>query len=303
MTSPSTPTPYGVVFADYLDVTCSPEHSFVDDLRDFCDLHCWPVAYSDDSTDSVRITVGLGVLSVDVRPRFHRARASGAVLAALRDSGVFDEYLSLLGSVPHKVTRLDCAIDFPQDAPDILRSLERRYPNDRCKVSRKEQKVTRLYSRRSSDNQLTGTWYVGHRKTGSRVLARVYDKQYQMAEVHDVQIPPTTRYELEFRKDQGATLRDAAMPSSIFYQYASPALLDRPEGVPEWSKTAEPWVGPPVDTDLTLEVFKRRLESSPELDRIRALIDRLGPEAETIALRVLEQRLGISGKADLDIAS
>lgn len=279
------------VFTDWLDVTYSPDNSPVDDLRLWLDSQLFPIRYADDC--SVLVDVGNGVLAFQIKPRFHRVSASGSVLSHLRDLGIFEEYLSLLGTCPHKVTRLDAARDYYVDAPVFLRSLEKRYPADRVNLQRKALKVTRMYSSRDSDGQLTGTWYAGHRSS-ARVTARVYDKQAEALAKRDEVLPATTRVELTFRKDHGCTLRDAAMPYSLYHEFASPALVPKPSDAPEWVPHGEPWVSAPVDPALPYEVFKRRLETSPELARLVELADRFGPEGRKLVLRTFESRLARS---------
>lgn len=275
------------VFCDWLDVTCSPDASFIADVRRFCDVNLWPVAYSDD--ERVLIAVGDGKLSLDVKKRYHRASASGAVLALLREFDLLKPFLALLGSVPHRVTRLDAAVDVAVDGPVVLRSLEARYPTDRVALTRKALKVTRMYSARESDGQLTGTWYVGHRSS-ARVTARVYDKQAEILERTGLDSPPLTRYELTFKKDLGCTLRDCLMPASLFYQFASGPLLAPPEPVPEWvpNKDAD-WSAVPVDLALPYELFCKRVEYSPEIARLAELAAEMGPMAKPVLLRAFER--------------
>lgn len=283
------------VFCDWLDVTCSPEASFLASVRDFCDRNFWPVAYQD--ADRVSISVGDGKLTLDTKKRFHRASASGAVLAVLRSSGLLEQYLALLGSVSHRVTRLDAAKDLPVDAPVVLRALESRYPLDDVSLSRKSLRVSRLYSARPSDGQLTGTWYVGHR-SHARVTARVYDKQAEVLARTGLDYPPTTRYELTFRKDLGCTLRDCLMPASLFYQYASGALLERPDGVSDWEPNKDSdWASVAVDTALPYELFCRRVELSPEIARLAELAAQFGEVGRPVLVRAftraLNEQLGL----------
>ena len=285
------------VFCDWLDVTCSPDASFISAVRRFCDVNLWPVAYADD--ERVLIAVGDGKLSLDVKKRYHRASASGAVLALLREFGLLKPFLALLGSVPHRVTRLDAAVDVAVDAPVVLRSLEARYPTDRVALSRKTLGVVRMYSARDSDGQQTGTWYVGHR-SAARVTARVYDKQAEILARTGLDSPPLTRYELTFKKDLGCTLRDCLMPASLFYQYASGSLLAPPRPVPEWvpDKDAD-WSAVPVDLALPYEVFCKRVEYSPEIARLAELAAEMGPMAKPVLLRAFEravnEQLALSG--------
>lgn len=276
------------VFCDWLDVTCSPDDSFISRLHDFLDSLGCPVAFTDN--DRTVVEVGSGKLILDEKKRFHRASASGMALSHLRIAGAFEQYLSLLSEVPHNVTRLDAALDVGTDAPSILRSLEARYPTDFVSLSRKSLRVTRFYSARTSDGQLTGTWYVGHRSRG-RVTARVYDKQAEILHNQGIESSPRTRYELTFRKDLGCTLRDAFMPASLFYQYASPTLLDAPEGVPDWEPNASfEWKSSPSDL-LPFELFARRVETSPELARLAELSARFGETGRSTLLRVFTEQL------------
>lgn len=286
-------SPRSDVFCDWLDVTCSPDESFVQRVSDFLDSLMCPVAFSDDRC--VSFQVGDGVLRLEAKHRFHRASASGGVIAYFRAAGVFERYLSILSEVPHNVSRLDAAVDLHTDAPGVLRQLECRYPADLVKLTRKALRVTRLYSARLSDGQQTGTWYVGHRSDG-KVTARVYDKQAQMLDTKGLETPPRTRVEMTFRKEVGCTLRDAAMPTSLFYQYATPAIVDSPPDISPWEPNqAYAWESVPADL-LPYEVFVRRLESSPELSHLIQLADRFGEEGRATVLRAFSTRLAQQSK-------
>ena len=276
-------------FCDWLDVTCSPESSFLADLRRFCDVNAWPVAYADD--ERIMIAVGDGKLVLDVKDRYHRASASGSVLAYLRCTGLLEQYLALLATVPHRVTRLDAAVDAPVDAPRVLRALESRYPCDNVPLTRKASRVTRMYSARESDGQVTGTWYVGHRSS-ARVTARVYDKQAEILHRTGLDSPPLTRYELTFKKDLGCTLRDCLMPASLFYQYAADTLLPRPRGLPDWTSNNDAdWSAVPVDLALPYDLFRRRVEYSPEIERLAQLAATFGDKGRPALIRAFTRSL------------
>lgn len=276
-------------FCDWLDVTCSPESSFLDGLRLFCDMNLWPVGYADP--ERVVIVVGEGKLVLDIKKRYHRASASGSVVEFLRNSGLLERYLALLATVPHRVTRLDVAVDAPVDAPSVLRSLEARYPMDTVALSRKAMRVTRMYSARESDGQVTGTWYVGHR-SNARVTARVYDKQAEVLARTGLDSPPRTRYELTFKKDLGCTLRDCLMPSSLFYEYASGTLLEAPKGVKPWVPNKDSdWSSVPVDSALPYDVFRQRVERSPEIARLVELAADFGPQGMPVLIRAFTRGL------------
>lgn len=276
------------VFCDWLDVTYRPEHSPVDSVRLWLDGLLCPVRYSDDW--STLVDVGAGVLAIQTKPRFHRVSASGAVLAHLRSLGLFETYLDILGSSAHRVTRLDAARDYYTDAPPFLRALESRYPDDRVHLQRKSLTVTRLYSARASDGAQTGTWYVGHR-SNARVTCRVYDKQAEVLFRQGLTVPPTTRVEFTFRKDHGCTLRDAAMPYSLYHEYSAPGIVPKPSDALPWEPHGEGWESRPVDTTLPYQVFRRRVELSPELQRLAELAATFGPEGRDHLLRVFQSRV------------
>ena len=281
-------SPISEPFADWLDVTFPPESGVLDHVHMFFDALLCPVAW--ESEDRVCIDAEGGKVFLDRSKRFCRVSVSGGVLKFLRSVGQFHDLLSVMGSEPHKVTRLDVACDYAVDTPRVLDWLDTKYPDDRVQLQRKAIKVTRLLSRRE-DGELTGTWYAGHR-SNARVTARVYDKQHEALEQRGETLPPRTRVELTFRKDHGCTLRDAAMPVSLYYQFASPALVERPVDAPEWVSHAEGWEGTPPDTKLPYEVFKRRLETSPELARLAELANQMGPGARALLIRAFTDRLG-----------
>jgi len=276
------------IFCDYLTVTCHPDSSFVPALSEWL-TGGYPVRFSQDGVTVWNVGSGKIDICEDLSGRFHKAGASGRALHELRRLGEFDDYLSFLGSVPHRVTRLDAALDVDVDAPVILRQLERRYPDDLVCLTRKSVKVTRMYSTRS-DGQLSGTWYVGH-KSRARVTARVYDKTLETFEREGAVIPPTTRYELTFGRDHGCTLRDAYMPKSLFYEYASPKLVDRPPDHVAWVPQGDGWESDPVDREITFEVFLRRVENSPELVALERMASALGPEGVELYLSTVRRRM------------
>ena len=277
-------------FCDYLDVTFSPDDSPVFCLRDWLDTHCFPICFADDTSCNTDVTIGSGILRIQEKKRFHRVSASGSVLSHLRSIGRFEEYLSLLAICPHKVTRLDAARDYAVDGPVFLEALRKRYPDDMVLLQRKAVRVTWFTSCRASDGLRTGTWYAGHRSS-ARVTARVYDKQAEALDNRGEHLPPRTRVEFTFRKDHGCTLRDAAMPYSLFHQYASPAIVPRPDDAADWVAHGEGWEPLPMAPAMPFALYKRRLETSPEIARLAELARRFGPEGEALALRTFQNAL------------
>jgi hypothetical protein len=88
------------------------------------------------------------------------------------------------------------------------------------------------------------------------------------------------------------------MPASLFYQYASGTLLERPEGVPAWvpDKDAD-WSSVSVDVALPYEVFCRRVETSPEIARLAELAAGFGDVGRPVLIRAftraLNEQLGL----------
>lgn len=276
------------VFCDWLDVTCSPTDSFADSLVDWLAIQGFPVSDFGDRVSSYR--VGSGTLRLEKRHNFHRASASGSVVAELRNHGLFRDYVNLLGSVGHKVTRLDVSVDAAVDAPQVLSDLCSVYAEGSFSFGRKALRTKTIFERRESDNRLTGTWYAGHR-SAARVTGRVYDKQHERLQ-HGIITPPITRYELTFRKDYGCSLWDVLMPHSLFYSHSS-GLLDAPlDGYDDWfSKGLVPWESEPVDTDLTMERFTKRVRYSPDMAHLAALAARFGSTGKDVVMREFEKCL------------
>ncbi len=283
------------VFCDWLDVTSNPNDSFIATVASFMAFHCYPVAFVKDSGRSsvTGYSVGSGVLVLETSKYFHRASASGSCISALREAGTFRDYVNVLGSVGHNVTRLDAAVDLYTDCPPFLRCLEEKYPDDHFSFGRKSLRVTRLYSARESDLALTGTWYAGHRSS-ARVVARVYDKQAEAMDKRSEVLPPTTRIELTFRKDYNCSLYDVLMPESLFYTHTKDKLLNLPDGkeVPAWSpKGLVPWVSESKNYELTLERFDIRVSHSPELLKLAELGSQFGDGGKAVVLRHFERML------------
>ncbi|MDV5249682.1 hypothetical protein [Shewanella xiamenensis] len=282
--------PRSNAFCDWLTVTCSPDRSFAANLVAFLDYHSVPVSFTKDKTTGYQLGNGSLLLTKD--KKFHCASASGATLGWLRENSLFRDYLNVLGEVPHNVTRLDASVDVAIDAPIVLRHLESLYPTDYFNFGRKALRISRLYSARPSDGQLTGTWYIGQRSK-ARVYGKVYDKQHEAFEKRGEVIPPTTRFELTFCKDYNCSLYDALMPESLFYAHASPKLLDLPahKVLPWANEGANPWRSEPRDYALTLELFDKRVYSSPELLHIAELAANYGPVGKAVVMRHFERLL------------
>lgn len=215
----------GKVFCDWLDVTFSPSES-LDWLQ--------PLLTSAGAIDhgGTFTFSGGGVIKHQTNTRWQRVSISGSALSALRDYGLFDDLLRSISQHPYKVTRIDAALDLGVDAAPVVRGLWERYQSEPLRLNLWNAVLPRRYEGFRFDGVVSGTFYAGSRKV-NKISARVYDKQHEVYDRHKYDCGSRLRYELTVKTDQ-VTLRDVSDPASLFWHYASPALLDRPPGVPDW---------------------------------------------------------------------
>ena len=282
----STSVEAGSVFCDWLDVTTPPAEEYR--LRSelvpmLCAAGCEKV-----NDDLLRFNGG--TVKFIANSKWFKVGLSGQVIALLRMSRLWESLLSVIGEGPHRVTRVDAAVDLPLDGADAIQELQAAYPRGEVRLSQRPVRVSELLSTRQ-DGRKTGTWYVGHRGK-TEVTCRVYDKANEALEKRGELMPPTTRCELTVCKGVSPTLRDAAQPERLFWHYMSPAVLRRPEGVPEWdSGWGEGWTMERVEI-LPAGRLKRRIEESPELAALIELADAIGPGGRDYALRLIRDKFG-----------
>ena len=284
------------VFCDGFAVTYSPDDSPRDDLAAFVQSIGFDLAKgSGPDLDLWRGPSG-GLVRFDAGARHHRVAVSGKGLAHIRGWQSFHALLTLLSETNHRVTLIDAALDLPIDAPPVLTALRKRFPSS-APLTRKSIETWWLMGSRE-DGQETGTFYVGKRGK-SKVQARVYDKQHELLKEQRIETGPTTRYEISVRGKLGPTLRDVALPASMFWHFASPALLQAPSGVEPWEsgrgggwtherRSGTPW-----------EALKLRIDSSPDLGALIQLADTLGASGREEMLRLIARRLGIASPASV----
>lgn len=276
------------IICDWLDVTFSPSEA------------PWPsvnrllldAGFDAESADRSTFVYRLGRATVMFGPSRGALRASfsGSACAALRDHGTWSDLLSELSSVPHRVTRVDAALDLSVDGADLVDLMRKRYASGAVNLGRKAVRTSVVLSVRP-DGRETGTWYAG-RLTKARYTARVYDKAWEALDKRGELLPPRARVEVTAKGgDSGATLRDAAEPAALFWHLASPALLDAPKGIPLWTPNRDlGWVAPAKHFDPAA-LLKRRVESSALLDALAVLADDLGPNGRDYLLGLLEKRI------------
>ena len=274
----------GTAFCDWLDVTTPPgeEYRVRSELGP---LLCG--AGFDKITDDLYRFNG-GSVKLQGNTRFFKLGFSGQSVALLRMSRLWESVLFLIGEGPHRVTRVDAAVDLPMDGADALEQLQASYPRGQVRLSQRPVEITEL-SKVRSDGRRTGTWYAGHRGQ-SEISCRVYDKAQEALDKRGELMPPRTRCELTVGKGAKPTLRDAAEPERLFWHYMSPAILRRPEGVPDWSSGwGEGWIMHRTEL-LPAMRLKRRIEESGELAALIELAESIGTDGPDYALRLIRER-------------
>lgn len=277
------------IFCDWLDVTFSPDCApFPSVNRLLLDA-----GFDAETSDRVSYTYrhGRAVVVFGSTRGTMRVSVSGSACALLRSIGRWDDLLSELSSVPHRVTRVDAALDLPMDGADLVDLMRRRFADGSVNLTRKAVTTSTFLAVRPSDGRETGTWYAG-RRSRARFTARVYDKAWEALEKRGEKMPPTARVEVTAAGgDSGATLRDAALPAGLFWHIAAPSLLDAPEGTPVWNPNQDlGWVAPTREFDPAA-LLRRRVESLGMLDALAAVADELGPEGRNYLLSLIEERL------------
>lgn len=283
------------IVCDWLDVTYSPDCApFPAVNRLLLDL-----GFDAESADRTSFTYRHGRAVVLFGPSRGTLRVSlsGSACAHLRACGRWDELLGELSSVPHRVTRLDAALDLPMDGADLVALMRQRHSSGSVNLTRKSVSTSTFLAVRPSDGRETGTWYAG-RRSRARFTARVYDKAWEAQQKRGELMPPTARVEVTAAGgDSGATLRDAALPAAMFWHIAAPSLLDAPEGVPVWVPNQDlGWSAAPRDFDPAA-LLRRRVESFAMLDALALVADDLGPMGRDYLLALIKARLESPGSS------
>lgn len=221
--------------------------------------------------------------------------ASGAVVAALRAARVYGDFLRLLGSEPHRLTRLDVALDVASHAPPLLQALYGRAARGEVSLTRKTLDPGRhvfRYMGPGPDGEDTGTVYLGARS--AEVKARVYDKRWERICRGNDDPGPWFRAELTVTGKVGASLKDAWEPAPIFWHFMETALqgiVERPRDVPRWNPCSEGFSLPPRPVRDPVRVLRRRLEQSRDLRDVCCLAHEVSG-GSVLVYRQLE-RLGL----------
>jgi hypothetical protein len=225
--------------------------------------------------------------------------ASGQACAQLRSCGLWGEYLASISAVCHRVTTLHATLEIDADAPPVLAEVLSRAHQGAISISRKAvppSHVQQIFSP-GLDGRVTGTVYLGG--PNADVRAVVYDKREERWRKTERDVGPLLRYEMRLKSGCRVTLRDAFAPVEVFYHYASPALVARPEGVPDWSPKAEGYMLPKRQEFTPWQLIDRKLEFSPDVRRLVELARECGPHGVDLLCsrikRMVESRDGALG--------
>lgn len=278
-------------FCDWLDVTFHPDNDPISDLSAWLlslGFFCDSSRQTDKGNSSVWISPDLsGVLKLDSAKQYSRVSASGGITRYFRDLGLFLEFCSFLASVPHRVSRLDAALDFVADGADVISDFQRALDGrDTFPLYRNSVSVKYFLGTRPSDGRVTGTVYFGYRSR-SRITARVYDKQFEALERRGEVIPSLVRFEATRR--EGATLRDACSPVSLFWDVFG-SIIEPPPDIPEWVSADMSPKFPPRPDVLPYQVLRRGVEMDAHLKRLIEVADAM-PNGRLVLLQLLSSQI------------
>lgn len=288
-------------FCDWLDVTFHPDNDPISELSAWLlslGFHCEKSKSTERGLSSVWITPNLsGVLKVDVTKQYSRVSSSGKVVRYFSDAGLFLDFCSFLSSVPHRVSRLDAALDFMADGANVISEFQLALGGrDSFPLYRNSVSVKYFLGTRPRDSRVTGTVYFGYRSR-SRITARVYDKQFEALECRGEHIPPTVRFEATRR--EGATLRDACSPVSLFWDVFG-SIIEPPPDVPDWVSVDMSPKFPPKPDVLPYQVLRSGVENDPHLKRLLEVADSM-PNGRLVLLQLLSSQ--VLGSSNSSIAA
>jgi hypothetical protein len=267
------------VFCDWLDVTFSPEaFDYTEFCMSVCNLYPHIAEKPHKDHDSHLLLIGGGTLLVSFKKTFIRMSFSGGALSELRETNCYLPFLGWLSDYPHRVTRIDVSMDKAKSGGHVVADLWNRY---REGVSIGQRSLsTSTITAVDDRNRTTGTFYAGYRSKATRTF-KVYDKRWELFSKRGVMIDDRTRYEFTMRGGKSSThakpsLRDAALPESLFWDMASP-ILKAPKDVSPWIDTSmTPWTFERPESLTVWQKLCALLESSPDIARVNAYALELG---------------------------
>lgn len=313
-------TRFNEVFCDWLDITFN---ELMVSIPEFISLLLEYGFYSKfDSLETSRYVLDSpslrgsdhlsGVVNLSNTRGVVRLSLSGGAMEFLRLSGELNNFLGDISDFPHFITRLDAALDRVESGSSMIHRFKSLYPES-CKLTRKSVRTTFLTSQ-CPDGKQSGTFYVGHRGSGSLVYSRVYDKTLERMKdilkkptsfaVNHYLSNPVCRYEITVKGKRGdkrktPCLRDVSDPTSVFWNFASPALLKAPDGVSDWVPCSEAFAVPRKPERTAYEDLERFLSDSPLFTDLAYLASRANVSDKSLT-RKINEILGVARKVTGD---
>lgn len=291
-------------FSDYCNVTF-PESEFAD-----AEPRILEVVYASGGSCEFpgRLRVGdCGTVKHGKKFGVGWVSASGAALSAFRGAGLFRDFLASIAMSAHRVTTLHATFDVAEDGPRAVHRVYRRALRGGLHLTKKAipaSQVRRVLRAGYVDGRQTGTVYLGNRRRD--VSAKVYDKRNQLLDVvagehgADAQVialndpGPLTRYELQFGRHVGVTLRDVENPAALFWHHAG-ALLPRPADAEAWVAHSEGFTMPERSEVNYVRQLELLLENSADIHRACALADKISEREGRAWLASKIRRLQLPG--------
>lgn len=286
-----------VPFADFLSLTTSPE-SAPDVVAGVLPvLEAAGGHYEANDEHRAILRVADGTVLLQKRFGVFQCSASGDAIRALRSTSLWGEYLAAFVAIPHRVTRLDSTLELDVDAPNVIRSVWRQASRGRIALTHKRVPAANCSKHIAVglDGRETGTVYVGTPQ--AEVRAVVYDKRQEIFVRTGADVGPRLRYEIRCKSGIGACLADAHSPTALFWHYAAPGLIDRPEGVQAWKPHGEGFEMPERVEFTPYQLMDRKLEASPDVRRLLELAESMGPLGIDFLCQKLRRMAAWSGDA------
>lgn len=277
-------------FCDWLTTTRPPE--VWPDLLALLQPYFDGVGLSQDYADA---TTGVyrtmsGSVRQYTKHGVHVLSISGGVCALFRTMGLWGSVLANIGSLPHRCTMTHLTLELPEHGPSHVLTAKRRCQAQQIQLTRKALGPQDWRALLSLDarGQETGTVYMGTKQAD--VQAVVYDKRHEREGKGFIVDEDLVRYELRIRSGVGATLRDAWEPAPLFWHYAGRSLLPAPATVQAWAPHAEGFALPDRHEFTAAELLDRKLDTSPDVERLLDLAAACGPHGFDLLARRLRSR-------------
>lgn len=216
---------------------------------------------------------------------------SGGTCQTLRLLGIFNQILAEFFHLPHRVTGIHATADALLDGPSSLDLVWTALKAGIVRLGRKTIAPGQGKNTRQVDARGNESGGVNLGSYDADVAALVYCKRAEM-ERHGLPDPgPKLRIELRLSVD-GLTLRDAADPSALFWNYCG-SLLTPPLDAPVWSAGDCGFMLEPRQERTIWERLSRRVEDWHDLQELALLSDGMGPYGRTGLAKLICRAIGV----------